>query len=178
MLRRLGENWILIVLASVFIYFVGRYFYRQPNAVNGSLSPNFSGLLLNGDSFHLSSLRGSYVLLDFWGSWCAPCIEEAPQLKRLHNQFYGKKFQDAQNFHIVGIGVETDRARWVRAVEGLGLNWQNHISDFQSLNSTVLKQYGVRVIPTKILLNPSGIIVGVNPSFEEIEKKLTEKLAD
>ncbi len=176
MLDKIKNNFGYILLTFAVLYAVGRYLYKKPDVVNGESAPNFTSMQLNGDAFELSKTRGQYILLDFWGSWCGPCIEEVPKLKNLHEKFHGKKFKDATNFDIVSFGVEKDRTRWVSAVQQLGMTaWQN-ISDFQYLDSPIAKLYGVRVIPTKMLLNTEGVIIGVNLSVEEMDKLLSEKL--
>jgi thiol-disulfide isomerase/thioredoxin len=176
MLDKLRTHYGYILLAFVVLYAVGRYFYKKPSVINGETAPNFTSMKLDGTPFDLSQMRGQYILLDFWGSWCEPCIEEVPKIKNLHQKFHGKAFKDATNFDVVSFGVEKDRNRWTAAIQQLGMNdWQN-VSDFNYLESPITKLYGVRVIPTKFLLNTEGVIIGVNLSFEEIEKVLQGKL--
>lgn len=175
MLEKLRNNYGYILLAIGLLYVVGRYFYKKPSVINGEKAPNFTSIQLDGAAFDLSTTRGQYVLLDFWGSWCGPCIEEMPQLKALHQKFHGKKFKDATNFDIVSFGVEKDRARWQSAVQQLGMDWIN-VSDFKNLESPITQLYGVRVIPSKMLLNGDGLIIGVNLSVEEMDKMLSEKV--
>jgi thiol-disulfide isomerase/thioredoxin len=176
MFKKLKDNYGFILLAIVLLYMVGRYFYKTPSVINGEIAPNFISTRLNGESFDFSKMRGQYILLDFWGSWCGPCVEEVPQLKTLHQKFHGKKFKDATNFDIVSFGVEKDRTRWVAAIQQLEMRDWQHISDFKYLESPITKLYGVRVIPTKFLLNTEGVIIGVNLSIEEMDKVLESKL--
>ena len=176
MLEKIKNNFFLIVLFALALYAIGRYFYKKPDVINGEGAPQIVALQPNGEPFDLSTLKGSYVLLDFWGSWCGPCIEEAPQLKALNTKYIGKKFSDAAGFKIVSIGIEKDRDRWVSAIQQLGISDWTHVSDFQYLDSPIAKAYGVRVIPTKFLLNTEGVIMGVNPSVEDIEKVLDPKV--
>ena len=176
MIGFLKNNSFYILIAVVVLYFVSRYFYAQPKYINGETAPDFKVDLRDGTSFQLSQLKGNYILLDFWGSWCGPCIQETPALKGLYDQFHGKSFSDGKGFEIVSVGIETDKARWENAIDALQMNWQYHTTDLQNLNSPLAKQFGVRVIPTKFLLNTEGVIVGVNQSVEEIEKFLKSKM--
>jgi thiol-disulfide isomerase/thioredoxin len=176
MFEKLRSNYGYILLAIGVLYMVGRYLYKKPSVINGETAPNFTSTKLDGTAFDLSTMHGQYVLLDFWGSWCGPCIEEVPELKALHQKFHGKKFKDAKNFDIVSFGVEKDRNRWAAAIQQLDMSRWQHVSDFQYLESPVAVLYGVRVIPTKILLNPDGVIIGVNLSMAEMEKLLNEKI--
>ena len=88
---------LLFVLALV----LGRYVYFKPSVSHGEAAPEISATLLNGSEFKLSALRGNYVLLDFWGSWCGPCRRENPSLVKLYNTFHGQSFEAASGFEIV-----------------------------------------------------------------------------
>jgi thiol-disulfide isomerase/thioredoxin len=176
MINFLKNNSLYIFIAVAVLYFVSRYLYAQPKYINGESAPDFNVPLRDGSTFQLSQLRGHYILLDFWGSWCGPCIQEVPTLKRLYDSYHNTTFSDAKGFEIVSVGIETDKVRWENAIDALQMNWQYHTSDLQNLNSPLAKQFGVRVIPTKFLLNTEGVIVGVNQSVEEIEKFLKSKM--
>jgi thiol-disulfide isomerase/thioredoxin len=176
MLKKVSNNLIYIGVTIAILYAVGRYFYKKPSVINGEIAPTFASIKLNGDPFDFSKMRGQYVLLDFWGSWCSPCIEEVPKLKNLHQKFHNKTFKKGTNFDIVSFGVEKDRTRWLSAIQQLGIESWIHISDFKYLDSPVTSLYGVRVIPTKILLNTEGVIMGVNLTTDEMDKLLSAQL--
>ncbi len=148
----------------------------KPKFKSGEAAIDFSGTLINGEKFKLSDLKGKFVLLDFWGSWCGPCRAENPLLVQLNQQFQSKNFVDASGFEIVSIGVETNENSWKRAIEKDGLNWKYHIMQTQSFSSPIPKIYGVREIPTKYLLDTSGNVIMTNPSVQEVAKFLEKKL--
>lgn len=164
----------LIPFIILFAVILGRYWYLKPGLVQGAMAPEFSGQLLNGQSFSISELRGNYVLLDFWGSWCPPCRAANPELVQLYRDF------GDSNFEIVSVGVEKNPENWRRAIEQDELSWPYHLLDqadnLRFFNSPLANAYGVRELPTQYLLNPKGQIIGVNLSFDETRKRLEEGL--
>jgi len=167
------------LLAIVFIYGavqVGQYLYKMPKFSEGEVATDFT----IKDNLKLSDLKGNYVLLDFWGSWCGPCIREFPKLKELYSKYNGKQFTDASNFEIVGIAVETNERRWRAALERFELVWPHQAMDqatsLRFFDSPIANSYGVKEVPTKYLIDPQGNIIGVNPPFQEIEKLLSSKM--
>ncbi len=167
---------LTFLLIGVIAFFLGRKIYFTPNFVNGERAANFTGTMPDGTTMELSDLEGKYVLLDFWGSWCGPCRVENPALVQLYQEFHGKAFQDASNFEIVSVGIETKKERWLAAIQKDNLNWKYHVSELTNFQSEIAKLYGVREIPTKFLLNEDGMIIGVNQSVEEIAAFLRERV--
>jgi thiol-disulfide isomerase/thioredoxin len=176
MLNFIKNNTLTFVLAMGLIYLLGKYLYAKPKFINGERAPDFTMVMANGTIFQLSSLKGRYILLDFWGSWCGPCLREAPELRRIYETYHDKNFKDATGFELVSVGIEQNRNSWTSTINRLNMNWQYHVSDFQNMESPVAKQYGVRVIPTKFLINTEGVIIGVNQPIDVIEKFLQSKL--
>jgi len=170
---------LFVSLAIVGLFFAGRYLYMKPKFMVGTSAPNFSGTLQNGDEFELDDLRQqNMVLLDFWGSWCGPCREENPSLVKLYDEFHGQNFDGFEDFEIVSVAIETRKEPWERAILTDNLKWEYHIPQFDRFSSPIAKQYGVREIPTTYLLNTKGQIVGVNMTYDDLQKYLTEKLAN
>ena len=172
-MKRFG--WIVLPVLIIG-FLVGKYFYAKPKYVNGEAAHNFSAKLLNGSDFALENLKGNYVLLDFWGSWCGPCRQENPGIVRVYNEFHGKDFKAADDFEIVSVAIETDENRWKAAIQKDGLVWPYHISEMQRFKSPIVQGYGVREIPTKYFLNPKLQIIAVNPTVDELQKLLQERL--
>jgi peroxiredoxin len=116
----------------------------------------------------LSSMKGKYVLVDFWASWCGPCRRENPNVVRL---FY--KYKD-RGFDILGVSLDRDKDPWLKAIEKDGLAW-TQISDLQFWNSAAAQAYGVQAIPASFLLDKDGkVIAKFVGDSAEIEKKLGE----
>ncbi len=163
-----------IIILFLIGYFVVKPLYMKPAYQRGETAPNITATTLNGENFTLSNFKGKFVLIDFWGSWCGPCRRENPKLVTLYKKFKNNKDVDLE---MVSIGVETNEDRWKRAIKRDGLIWPYHILDkaesLRFFDSPIAKEYGVKEVPSKFLLNPSGEIIGVNLPIAEMEEILT-----
>ncbi len=173
MLSFIKKNSLLFILLALAAFYMGRYLYMQPKVVNGENAPIIKGKLLDGSSFDLAELKGQYVLVDFWGSWCGPCLVEIPGLKKIDQKYKNKAFKEATGMKILSIAIEKNEDRWKSAIKRTGQNWKHHMVDLSTslkfLNSPLATEFGVKQVPSKFLLNPDGVIIGVNQSLEEID---------
>lgn len=145
------------------------YLKRLENSSVGKKAPAITQLTPEGEPFSLSDLRGKYVLIEFWASWCPDCRRENPNLVKTYTEFKDK------NFEILGVSFDRKLEDWVAAIEKDKLTWK-HISDLQSWQNAAGTLYGVRAIPQNILVDPEGIIVARNLHGEELDIKLRELL--
>jgi thiol-disulfide isomerase/thioredoxin len=170
------DRLLYFIIFLVLAVYVGKYFYQLPQFGQGEKALDFQAETIAGQSFRLSDLRGQYVLLDFWGSWCAPCRQENPRWVQTQQNLHGAKFKKASGFQMVSIGIERNPENWRRAIESDGLNWPYHILDQASslrfFNSPIAKLYKIRQVPTNYLINPRGQIVAVNISPDELFQRL------
>jgi peroxiredoxin len=121
-----------------------------------------------GDTIRLSSTRGSYVLLDFWASWCSPCRKENPNLVAAYNNYHRRGFQ------IFQVSLDKTREAWEKGIEDDQLGKWIHVSDIQYWNSEAVKLYKITSIPSNYLLDREGKIIAVNLRGEALQEKLAE----
>ncbi len=142
----------------------------QPVAAPASYgSPDLTMNDPDGNPFSLSQLKGKYVLLDFWASWCGPCRAENPNVVAAYNRFKDK------NFTILGVSLDDDKSEWVNAIEEDGLVWKQ-ISDLKRWQSDAQKKYGLQYIPYNVLLDPEGNVIASDLHGEALEEKLESVL--
>ena len=129
--------------------------------LEGNLAPDFTLMDINGKPLALSSLRGKWLILDFWGSWCGWCIKGMPKMKE-----YYAKYQD--KLEILGVDCNDTVEKWKAAVAKHEIPWLHVYWDKENGDNPV-ELYGVQGFPTKVVINPEGeiakIIVGEDPAF-------------
>lgn len=122
-------------------------------------APDFTLDDINGNPLSLSSLKGKYVVLDFWGSWCPWCIKGIPKMKEYYQKYSGK-------FEIIGIDCNETQEKWKAAVATYDMPWK-HV--FNPRSSRLVADYGIQGYPTKIIIDPKGrvdrVVVGEDPAF-------------
>jgi len=147
--------------------------YKQLIAQNkslpkiGGIAPDITMADTSGKAFSLSMLRGKYVLVDFWASWCGPCREENPNVVNAYQEFKNK------NFTVLGVSLDKQKAEWTKAIEEDHLTWY-HISDLKYWSSAAVAPYGIEGIPYNVLLDPQGKIIAMNLRGNDLKIKLSE----
>ena len=139
----------------------------------GQKAPDLTAKDPNGKTLKLSEInKGSYVLLDFWASWCGPCRHSNPGLVRMYGEYSGKKFKNAKNgLRVVSYSLDMNKDAWVNAIAHDGLTWPYHMADLPTSQwgSVVTGIYGIQYIPQAFLIGPDGKVIGKYNSGEEAE---------
>ena len=134
---------------------------QQMEDVQADLAPDFELPDLQGNPLKLSSLRGKYVVLDFWGSWCIWCIRGIPRMKEAYRKYKDK-------MEILGVDCQDTEEKWKAAVEEHQLPWLQ-VRCPEDYLQTLGQQYRIQGFPTKVIIDPEGrlvkVVVGEDPAF-------------
>lgn len=145
--------------------------HKNQQSLLEKLAPEISLPNVYGDTLKLSTLRGNYVLVDFWGSWCRPCRKENANLRNIYRAYKHKGFE------IFQIAIERDKKDWKNTIREDKLYWKYQVSELNYMKSNTAKEYHVKSMPSNYLVNPQGIIVAQNLYGEKLQLKLKDIFA-
>lgn len=137
----------------------------------GSVAPDFTLQTPDGKNVSLSDYRGKYVLLDFWASWCGPCLREVPNVKKVYDRYH------PEGFEILSVSLDDKKENWVNAIDKHELNW-GHVSSLKGWQCPVVKLYSISGVPAMFLLDREGKIIASGLRGEELGEKVAGVFRD
>ncbi len=129
----------------------------------GGTAPDIKLMTPDSTELSLYSLRGHYVLLDFWASWCGPCLREVPNVKAIYEKYHDKGFE------IFGVSLDETVGPWKAAIKRNNMNW-HHVSSLKGWECPAAKRYNVTGIPRMYIIDPDGKIIAQDLRGEELAK--------
>lgn len=136
----------------------------------GGIAPNFELTTPEGKKLSLHELRGHIVLLDFWASWCGPCLAEVPNLKAIYEKYHSKGLE------ILGVSLDEKETAWKGAIERKGLTWK-HVSSLKGWKCPIAQKFKVTGIPRMYIIDAQGKIIAQDLRGEKLSQKMDELFA-
>lgn len=128
------------------------------------------GTTTDGKEYDLSKLKGKVVLVDFWATWCGPCLQELPNVRKLYKKYHG------QGFEVVGISIDRDKGKLEKFLEKTPFPWPVIHDPSGTKGEQLSDRYGVSFIPLPILIDREGRVVSMRARGPELERLLEEHI--
>jgi len=141
----------------------------------GDKAPEIRLPSVNGDTVALTSLKDRLVLIDFWGTWCAPCVEEQAELAKLYHSYQHAHFSNGKGFEIYGVSLDSKKISWENFLVKNKINWIQ-VSDLKFWRSPVARTYNIQGLPFNVLIDGKGVILAKNLHGKELEKEIGKYL--
>ena len=169
-------SYKIVVPVVLVLMGIGSYLYYRANyqikVRQGETFDNIIAPGMNGEAVSLYDIKNKMVLVQFWASWCSPCVREIPDLKNIYGQYRNQEFTNADGFEVYAFSLDYDSVRWKAAVNGFGLPWPYNVSERAGFKAPTARRLNVTVIPTNVLIDPNHNIVGVDLHPDELVETL------
>lgn len=162
---------ILSLLLLVFGSIISTISAQPTGLEPGNKAPEIILPNISGDNVALSSLTGKLVLIDFWGTWCSPCVEEQTELAKLYGKYKNRSFTKGKGFEIFGVSLDAKKPIWENFVTKNKINW-TQVSDLKFWRSPVAKAYDIQALPFNVLVDGNRVILAKNLHGAELDKTI------
>lgn len=153
---------------------------RVTNVKVGDLAPEVVMSSPDGELLRLSQLKGKVILLDFWASWCRPCRMDNPHVRHVYQAFKDQLFTNGDGFAVFSVSLDRQGGAdaWKGAIAKDSLDWKWHVGAVVDGDNTAANEYGVKFIPTNVVIDGTGKIIAMDvhgPELDELLEGLLEK---
>jgi peroxiredoxin len=137
----------------------------------GTAFPDFNETDIDGKPISVSAYKGKIVLVDFWATWCGPCVGELPNVLKTYEKYHGKGFE------IVGVSLDNDKSKLTSFIKAKNMTWQQFF-DGQGWKNKVAEKYTVQSIPATYLVDKEGKLIAKNLRGDALEQAVGKALAE
>ncbi len=140
----------------------------------GDRVPNIVSNTVDGNPFDLSQQKSKVILLDFWATWCAPCLEEQPELKKIHADYKSKVTY--HDFEIIGFSMDKNKESWQKAIARFQITWPQ-VGDLKMWRSPIVGEFKITELPFNLILDENKKVIAVNLHGKDLEQFLSQYFA-
>lgn len=166
---------ILSIALLLFVSTVSNLAAQTTGLEIGNKCPEINLPTIKGDSVALSSLQGKLVLVDFWATWCSPCVEEQSELINLYRKYKKTVFQNGKGFEIYGVSLDAKKSNWEDFINSNKINWIQ-VSDLKFWRSPVAKTFNIQGLPFNLLIDGNGIVLAKNLHGIVLEREIIRNI--